>query len=96
MRRAPAVSGHLPANALALAGALMLGFGFWRKTPRWMGLIVFAVGALAGALEVSASGKKADPMTPGTYQYTISANYKATPDAPLGQGVSTNITLTVK
>lgn len=96
LRRAPAVSGHLAATALALAGALMLGFGFRRKTPRWLALTVFAMGALAGALQASASGRKADPMTRGTYQYTISANYKAKPDAPLGQSVSTNITLTVK
>lgn len=94
LRRAPAVTGRLAATALALAGVLMLGFR--RKTSRWLVLTVLAVGALAAALEASASGRKAEPMTPGTNQYTISANFEAKPDAPLGQSASTNITLTVK
>lgn len=34
LRRAPAVPLHPAVAALALAGALMLGFGFRRKTPR--------------------------------------------------------------
>ena len=81
----------------------MLGFGFRRKTLRWFVLTVFAASALAGALEASVSGRKSTPMTPGTYQYAISANFKAIPDgppeptnAPPDKNVSTNITLTVK
>jgi hypothetical protein len=103
LRRAPAASGDPAATVLALTGALMLGFGFRRKTLRWFVLTVFAVSALAGVLEASVSGRKGTPMTPGTYQYTISANFKAIPDgppeptdAPPDKNVSTNITLTVK
>lgn len=82
LQRAPAASGDPGATVLALAGALMLGFGFRRKTLRWFVLTVIAVSALAGALEASVSGRKGTPMTPGTYQYTISANFKAIPDGP--------------
>jgi len=96
LRRTPVVSGRPAAAALALAGAWMLGLGFRRKTLHWSVLTVLAVVALAGALEASANGRKADQMTRGTYQYTISAHYEAKPDAPLRQSVSTNITLTVK
>jgi hypothetical protein len=47
LRRAPAASGDPAATVLALTGALMLGFGFRRKTLRWFVLTVFAVSALA-------------------------------------------------
>ncbi|MGD0938907.1 MAG: hypothetical protein ABR905_04275 [Terracidiphilus sp.] len=93
LRRDPAVTGCLPATALALAGVLMLGFR--HKTLRWLAVTVLAVGALAAALEASASGRKAEPMTPGTYEYTISANFRETPDTRPGQSVSTKIRLTV-
>jgi hypothetical protein len=96
LRRAPIVSGHLAATALALAGALMLGFGFRRNRLRRLGLAVFVVCILAGALESSASRRKSHPMTPGTYQYTISADFKAEPDETPRKSVSTNIMLTVK
>ena len=56
----------VPATVLALAGALMLGFGFRRKTLRWFVLtVVIAVSALAGAAEASVSGRDGTPMTPG-------------------------------
>jgi hypothetical protein len=82
LQRAPAASGDPAATVLVLAGVLMLGFGFRRKTLRWFVLTVIAVSALAGALKASVSGRKGTPMTPGTYQYTISANFKAIPDGP--------------
>ena len=45
LQRAPAASGDRDraATVLALAGALMLGFGFRRKTLRWFVLTVIAV-----------------------------------------------------
>ena len=95
-RRAPTVSSHLAAAALTLAGALMLGFGFRRNRLRWLTLTVFVVCVVAGALESSASGRKFNPMTQGTYQYTISADFKAKSGATAGQSASTNIMLTVK
>lgn len=82
LQRAPAASGDPAATVLALAGALMLGFGFRRKTLRCFVLTVIAVSALAGALQASIGGRKGTPMAPGTYQYTISANFKAVPDGP--------------
>ena len=97
-RRAPTVSGHPAAVALALAGALMFGFGFRRSRLRWLALIVFVACVLAGALESSARGKefKFPPMTPGAYQYTIAAGFVAESDATLRKSASTNVTLTVK
>jgi hypothetical protein len=96
LRRTPAVSGRLTAATLGLAGALMFGFGFRHNKLRSLALAIFVVCVLAGALESSASGRKSDPMTRGTYQYTISANFKSKSDAALGHSVSTNITLTVR
>ena len=97
-RRSPTVSGHPAAVALALAGALMFGFGFRRGRLRWLALIVFVACVLAGVLESSASRKefKFPPMTPGTYQYTIAAGFVAESDATLRKSASTNVTLTVK
>jgi hypothetical protein len=34
-------------------------------------------------------------MTPGTYPYTITAGNEANPNTPVGQGVSTTISVTV-
>jgi hypothetical protein len=101
--RAPAASGNPAAAVLAVAGLFVLGFSFRRKTLCRFVLTLIAVSALAGALEASVGGRKGTPMTPGTYQYTISANFKAMPDGPPDQtdappveNVSTNIMFTVK
>jgi hypothetical protein len=94
LRGAPLPPGHLPAAGLALAGALMLGFGLRRRARRWLTLLLFAVGALAGAAGISGC-TLGNVMTPGTYQYTITAVYEANPVLPLGQGVSTTINVTV-
>jgi hypothetical protein len=82
LQRAPAASGDPAATVLAMAGALMLGFGFRRKTLLRFVLTVFAMSAFACALEASVGGRTGIPMTPGTYQYTISANFKAISDGP--------------
>jgi hypothetical protein len=93
-RGAPLPSGHLPAAALALAGALMLGFGFRRRARRWLALVLLAAGTLAGVGGISGCISH-NPMTPGTYQYTISAVYAPSPQTPLEEQVTTNIEVTV-
>jgi hypothetical protein len=93
LRKAPRPFNRLPAATLALAGALMLGFGFRRKAPRWFAMALFAVGVLAAASGIS--GCSANSMTPGTYPYTITANYQDTSDAMLDSILNTNIEVTV-
>ena len=75
LRRTPAVSGRLTAATLGLR-ALMFGFGFRHNKLRSLALAIFVVCVLAGALESSASGRKSDPMTRGTYQYTIFGKFQ--------------------
>jgi hypothetical protein len=85
----------LPWTGMALAGALMLGVGLRRQARGWLTLALFAGMALAGLVGISACGGSANGMTPGTYQYTISADNEANPQTPMGQGVSTTIIVTV-
>jgi hypothetical protein len=61
------------AQGLALAGALLFGFGFRRRAARWLTLTLFVVGALAGLAGISACGANNNVVTPGTYPYTITA-----------------------
>lgn len=65
--------GHGLAPGFALAGALLLGFGFRRRAARWFTLTLLAVGALAGLAGISACGGNNSVVTPGTYAYTVSA-----------------------
>jgi hypothetical protein len=94
MHRMPHRSGHLPAPALALVGALLLGFGFRRRARRWLTLVLLAAGTLAGVEGISGciSG---NPMTPGTYQYTITATWESSGPAILGEQTTTTISVTV-
>jgi hypothetical protein len=93
---APRLFSPLPATGLVLAGALMLGFGLRRRAQRWLAQVVIAVGALTAAVGFSGCSLGQISMTPGTYQYTISATYGADPVTPLEQMASTNITLTIQ
>jgi hypothetical protein len=68
----PRRGGHGLAPGLALAGALLLGFGIRRRAARWLTLTLLAVGALAGLAGIGACANNS-AMTPGTYAYTISA-----------------------
>lgn len=74
---------------MTAAGVLLLGIR--RGTARWFAVIVLGGAALTG---FSACGAGSG-MTAGTYQFKISANNEANPNTPLGQGVSTRITVTV-
>lgn len=86
---------HAPWAGLALAGMLIAGAGLRRTARSWLALILIAGALLAGLAAISACGGSTNGMTPGTYQYTISADNEANPMTPLGQGVSTTVTVTV-
>jgi hypothetical protein len=77
----PAASQVVPARVgatgLALAGAILLGFGFRRKTGRWLMLVLLAAGTLTGLATITGCGGSNSVVTPGTYSFTI-------------QGVDTN------
>jgi hypothetical protein len=94
LRSAPHRSGHLPASGLALACALMLGFGLRRRASRWLTMVLLAAGTLAGVCGISGCIAR-NPMTPGTYPFTITANWESGGVTPLGQSVSTTINVTV-
>jgi hypothetical protein len=85
----PRRGGHGLPQALALAGALLLGFSFRRRTPRWLTMTLFAVGTLAGLAAISACGTS-NVVTPGTYAYTISAT-----DVTTAVSVTTSVNVTV-
>jgi hypothetical protein len=82
--------GHGLAPGLALAGALLLGFGFRRRAVRWHTLTMLAVGTLADLAGISACGANNDVVTPGTYAYTITAT-----DVNTSVSVTTSVDVTV-
>jgi hypothetical protein len=86
----PRRGGHGLPQGLALAGALLLGFGFRRRVPRWLTITLLAVGAFAGLAAISACGGNNNVVTPGTYVYTISAT-----DVTTAVSVTTSINVTV-
>jgi hypothetical protein len=90
----PRRAGHRLPVGLALAGALVFGFGFQRKAPRWLVLILVTVGSLAGLAGISACGGNSanNVVTPGTYTYTLSAVDMNTPPSA---SVTTSVTVTV-
>jgi hypothetical protein len=62
---------HAGATGLALAGAILLGFGFRRKAGRWLVMILLATGMLTGLAAISGCGGGNSVVTPGTYSYTV-------------------------
>jgi hypothetical protein len=78
----PRHEGHGLSSGLALAGALLFGVGLRRRTARWLTMTLFAVGALAGLVGISACSD-GSVVTPGTYVYTIAA-----------MDMNTNVTVT--
>ncbi len=95
LHRMPHRSRYLSATGLSLAGAFMLGFGARRRRWRWLTLVFFAAGTLAGMMEIGACGGNSSNMTPGTYPYTISANWESSGPAILGSLATTTINVTV-
>jgi hypothetical protein len=91
-----------PGLGLASAGALILGLGLRRRSRRWLALLLLTAGSLAGMTAITAcvGGSMGEtsgppPGTPGTYQYTVTAANESGGTAPLGQAVSTTISVTV-
>jgi hypothetical protein len=69
-------SSLLPAAGLALAGALLFGFGLRRKASRWLVITLFAASTLAAVAGISAcAGGSSNGMTPGSYPYTVAASF---------------------
>jgi hypothetical protein len=89
--------GHLPAPALILPGALLLGFAFRRRARRWFTVAVLALGTLAGVSGINGCGGDSWMRpTPGTYQYTIVASYQDTAN-PIGSAIlEANVNVTVQ
>lgn len=84
-------SGNLALALMALPVAFLIGVR--GKNGRRLSIIVLGIAAVAS---VSAcGGASGSRMTPGNYQYTITANNESNPNTPLGQGVSTTIIVTV-
>jgi hypothetical protein len=96
LHRAPRRSGGLQMAGLSLAGLLMLGVGFRRRACRWLVLIVLAAGTLVGAGAISGCGGPSNAMTPGTYQYTITASYQDTANPILGAILDATVNVTVQ
>ena len=69
----PRRGGHGLPQGLALAGALLLGFGFRPRAARWLTLTLFALCAFFALAGISACGGNNNVVTPGTYAYTITA-----------------------
>jgi len=92
--------GHLPAAALALAGWIVLGFGFRRRARRWLAVAVLALGTLVGVSGINGCGGKGFPMTPtptpGTYQYTIIASYQDSANLIGSVILEANVNVTVQ
>ncbi len=85
--------GQGPAARLALAGALLLGFGL-RLRRGGLAMLVLAAASLAAVSGLSACVGGFNGMTPGTYQYTITAGVSGTLNN-LAIGTSTTIDVTV-
>lgn len=92
----PRPSGRLPATGMALAGALMLGLGFRRQTSRVLLLAILVACTLIGAAGITGcTAGSSNTMTPGTYSYTISADFAKTGSNAI-QTATTTVTLTVQ
>jgi len=86
---------HAPVGTMLWAGLLLAGLSLRRRLPGGFLQAMVLMLALAGLGGIAACGGNPNAMTPGTYAYTISANNEASPNTPLGQGVSTTIQVTV-
>jgi hypothetical protein len=75
---------------LALAGVLLLGFGFRRSARRWLVLVLLAAAGLAGLTGISACAGTGNGLTPGTFPYTIVGT-----DNTTNESVSSSFMVTV-
>ncbi len=84
---------------LALAGVLLVGLGFRRRTARWFTLMLLAAGTLAGMAGMTACG--GNTLTPGTYTFTVTGytftvtgqGTGTTTDAQLTESTTVNVTV---
>jgi hypothetical protein len=81
------------AAMVSLAGAVLLCFGFGRRSSR-RSLLLAAICAFAILPVISACGDNYNGMTPGTYSYTITAGNSAELN-PLIVATSTTVNVTV-
>ena len=79
------------ASGIALAGALLVGFGFGfrRRAARWLVLTLLAFGTVAGMTGISACGS-GRTLTPGVWPYVVQATSPG-----VNAIVSTTINVTV-
>lgn len=82
--------------AVALAGVLMLGFGFRWRRARWPGLLLLGVGALIGFAGIGAcagggSSGTQQTLTPGTYTYTVRAADQSIPQTAMNTTVKVTV-----
>jgi len=84
-----------PWAGLTLAVALFYCMGLRRRARGWLALSLLAAATFAGLAGITSCGGNPNAMTPGTYQFTISADNESDGNAPLGQGVNTTISVTV-
>jgi hypothetical protein len=82
---------HRGAVNLALAGALLLGVGFRRRTRR-LRLALLIVGILAGLAGIACGAGNSNTLTPGTFAYTVSAA-QAGPLPILAVSTTVNVTV---
>jgi hypothetical protein len=83
---------HRGAVNVALAGGLLLGFGFRRRVRRLR--LALSVGILAGFVGVACGAGNRSTLTPGTFAYTVSAAQVETTASPM-LAVNTTVNVTV-
>ncbi len=57
----------------AMAGVVLLSLGFIRRRARWLSVLLLVAGTLAGLATLNACGGGPPTLTPGTYDYTLTA-----------------------
>jgi hypothetical protein len=79
------------ATGLALAGALLVGFGFIRRKGHLFTLMLFAAGSLAVMAGINAcGGSSGSTLTAGVWPYTVTSS-----DTSTNETVSTTVNVTV-
>jgi hypothetical protein len=81
---------HGAGAAWAFAGALLTGFGFWRRKARWLSILLLSIGMLAGLTGLDGCAGGPPTLTPGTYAYAITAT-----DVSTNATASTTVKVTV-